>query len=112
MAGFGGRDLPADILPSSDIPRSSAADVEQLPSTEVAPANLDAGVKIIDLLTQAGLAASKGAARRLVEQGAVKIGERRVDEQLYVVRREDFDSDGAMTLRVGKKKLHRFVLKS
>ena len=37
-----------------------------------------AGLKIVDVIAEAGLAASKSAARRLIEQGGVRLGERKV----------------------------------
>src|SRR6185295_14318174 len=40
---------------------------------------IDAGdVKIVDLLASSGLAASKSVARRLIEQGGVRVGDRKV----------------------------------
>ena len=44
----------------------------------VTAAELAAGLKIVDLLAACGLAASKSAARRLVEQGGVRVGDRKV----------------------------------
>ena len=45
----------------------------------MARAEVDAGLKVVDLLAASGLAASKSAARRLVAQGGVRVGERKVE---------------------------------
>jgi tyrosyl-tRNA synthetase len=69
-----------------------------------------AGVKIVDLLAAAGLAASKSAARRLVEQGGVKVGERKIASVDDVLQAEEVGSDGVL-LHAGKKHLKRIVIK-
>ncbi len=66
----------------------------------------DNRIRIIDLVTDAGFAASKGEARRLVRQGAVRIDGTVVDA-------EDADvhlADG-MLLTVGKRRAGRVTLK-
>ena len=68
------------------------------------------GVKMVDLLAAAGLAASKSAARRLVEQGGVKVGERKVTSVDDVLKAEDVGSEGVL-LHAGKKHLKRIVIK-
>jgi tyrosyl-tRNA synthetase len=64
-------------------------------------------IKIVDLLAASGLAASKSAARRLVEQGGVRIGDRKITSIDDVLRAEDA-GDGAL-LHAGKKNLRRIV---
>jgi tyrosyl-tRNA synthetase len=65
--------------------------------------------KIVDVLVAAGLAASKSAARRLIEQGGVKLGERKVSSIDDVLRREDAGEGGAL-LQAGKKHRRRITL--
>jgi tyrosyl-tRNA synthetase len=63
--------------------------------------------KIVDVLAASGLAASKSVARRLVEQGGVRLGDRKiasVDDAL----RPDEIGDGVL-LHAGKKSLRRLV---
>ena len=60
--------------------------------------------KLVDLLVQTNLAASKGEARRLVEQGGVKIDGERISNaqaEITVGAREDF------VFQVGKRKFLR-----
>jgi tyrosyl-tRNA synthetase len=83
---------------------------ELVPTYEVTGGELAAGLKIVDLLVTAGLAVSKSAARRLVEQGGVRVGERKVSSVDEVLKPEDVGSEG-VRLHAGKKHLKRIVLK-
>jgi tyrosyl-tRNA synthetase len=83
---------------------------ELVPTYAVAQADVQAGMKIVDLLFSAGLAASKSVARRLVEQGGVRWGERKVasvDDKLAVA---ELLPEGTL-LHAGKKHVRRIVLK-
>lgn len=79
-----------------------AADADLVPTHRVSAAEL----KVVDVLVGAGLAPSKSAARRLIEQGGVRIGDRKVtsiDEPFG-----DVPPDGVM-LHAGKKHLRRIL---
>ena len=65
-------------------------------------------MKVVDLLVAAGLASSKSAARRLVEQGGVRLGESKVGTVDDVLRADDVPGDGVL-LHAGKKHLKRIV---
>jgi tyrosyl-tRNA synthetase len=94
----------ADHAASAAFGGAGAQDAS-VPTYEVsAPA---AAIKIVDLLAASGLAASKSAARRLVEQGGVRIGDRKITSIDDVLRAEDA-GDGAL-LHAGKKNLRRIV---
>jgi tyrosyl-tRNA synthetase len=82
-----------------------------VPSHEVTVAELGAGLKIVDLLAACGLAASRSAARRLVEQGGVRLGERKIGSVDDVLKTGDVGPDGVL-LHAGKKHLRRIVPKS
>lgn len=69
---------------------------------------LDRGtVSIQDLMVSTGSVSSKGEGRRLIQAGAVWIG----DEKIEDFRRE-IHPEGAVILRVGKRKIYRVVFKS
>jgi tyrosyl-tRNA synthetase len=80
-----------------------------VPTFPVTPAAVTAGLKIVDLLHAAGLAASKSVARRLVEQGGVKLGERKVTSVDDLIRPEEIAAEGTL-LHAGKKHLRRIVV--
>jgi tyrosyl-tRNA synthetase len=82
-----------------------------VPTHTVTVADLVAGIKSVDLLAAAGLAVSKSAARRLVEQGGVRLGARKVSSVDDVVRAEEIAADGTL-LYVGKKHIRRIVVGS
>src|SRR5205814_9334016 len=67
---------------------------ELVPTYEVSREQIAAGLKIVDLLLAAGLAPSKSAARRLVEQGGVRVGERKITTVDDVLTAEDVGSGG------------------
>ena len=110
QSAFGSREIPAELLVSSDVPRKVVANTAQIPTKELANSELAEGVTLVDMMVQVGFDKSKGAARRLINQGAVRINDVKITDGAYALSEADFQ-DGAMTLRSGKKKVHRVVLK-
>ena len=78
-----------------------------VPSAALAGSELAAGVAVIEFMKRAGFAKSNGEARRLIEGGGVRLGERKIDDVACTVT-PDAATDGYILLRVGKKKLFRF----
>ena len=107
QAAFGRRHLPAGILPSSTVPRDGGADAAQIPTTVLDPGD---GVPLIQLLAEIGLASSKNEARRLIRQNAIKLNDAKQSDEKYLVTRHDFVGE-RLTLRAGKKRVHRVVLR-
>jgi tyrosyl-tRNA synthetase len=79
------------------------------PATPIARARLEQGVALVDLLVETGLAASKGAARRLIEQGGASVNGTRLGTAEALITQADLQ-DGAVILRAGKKRYHRVVV--
>jgi tyrosyl-tRNA synthetase len=96
-AAFGGG--PAGP-PGEGSPDDQAA---TLPTVTTAP-----GQRIVDLLAESGLAASKSAARRLVEQGGVRVGARRIVTVDDVLTTADLPATGTL-LHAGKKHVRRLL---
>ncbi len=109
LGAFGARELPKEILPSSKVERNVTADVSEIPTTHISQADLDAGLLLVGVMVDIGLAQSKSAARRLVGQGAVRVNDTRIETIDYSLTGNDF-AESAATLRAGKKKIHRLVL--
>ncbi|HAZ63557.1 MAG TPA: tyrosine--tRNA ligase [Armatimonadetes bacterium] len=82
---------------------------EGAPTSELRAAQFDGTLTIVDLFCQIGLAASRSAVKRLVEQGGCYLNEERVDTLDRVVDLADV-RDGGILLRAGKKRYHRVVL--
>ena len=104
---FNVRLVPKNILPSSTIPRKSvAADEGNVPQTEIPDAELQAGIPAFKLFHRVGLAASGGAARRLIDQGGAYINGERLVAFDKIIGSEDL-KDGFLMLRAGKKRFHQ-----
>jgi tyrosyl-tRNA synthetase len=80
------------------------ATAETVPTTELDRARLDAGISTVDLLVHAGLADSKGAAKRLVDQGGAYLNGTRLEQR--TVTADDLH-EGILLLRAGKKRYQR-----
>jgi tyrosyl-tRNA synthetase len=77
---------------------------EDLPRIEVASADLVRGVAAVDLLHRSGLAASKGAARRLIKGGGARINGVTLADDSAVLTLSDVTPQGYIKLSAGKKK--------
>jgi tyrosyl-tRNA synthetase len=77
---------------------------ENMPTFEVERAKLAAGYGILDALVAAGLAESKGEARRSIQGNAVKLNGEAVSNEKLVIREATLDADGTARLSVGKKR--------
>ncbi len=77
---------------------------DNLPSIDVAAADLEAGIGLLSLIVRAGLAASNGEARRHVQGGAVRINDEAVSDERRLIGSGDVTADGIVKLSLGKKK--------
>jgi tyrosyl-tRNA synthetase len=84
------------------------ADDAAVPTYAVPMATGETAVKIVDVLASSGLAASKSAARRLIEQGGVRVGERKITSIEDQVSADEI-GDGVL-LHAGKKNLRRLTV--
>jgi tyrosyl-tRNA synthetase len=77
-----------------------------VPSETISRATLTdgGGLLIVDALVAAGLAKSKGDARRTVEQGGAYVNNRRIDAVDCRLTEGDLASETVMVVRSGKKK--------
>lgn len=83
--------------------------LEHVPTTTLTSESLADGIDVTELLVLGSLAASKGLARKLIQQGGVTLGDERVDLPNLKVQRGQFEPDGLL-IRAGKKRFHRFVV--
>jgi len=77
---------------------------EGLPTVTVPRAQLDGGIALFALLTQAGLTGSNGEARRLIKGGGGRINGEVVSDEGHQVTVADLTSDGVVKISAGKKK--------
>ena len=112
VMAFSVRPVDANLFPSSTIPRQEeATDLSAMPSLEKDRCEVEAGIPAYELFQQAGLCASKGEARRLIDQGGAYVNDRQVtayDEKITI---SDGNAEGHIRLRKGKKKHFLVVIK-
>jgi len=65
----------------------------------------DGGVGLLEIMTQAGLTKSNGEARRLVQQGGVKIDQEKVTDVNM-----SFGSSAAFIIQAGKRKFKKVLI--
>lgn len=88
---------------------SGAGDDENMPTTTLAADMLkDGGIGILELMVACGLAASKGEARRLVQQGGVTLDSEKVTDIALTVSAEQLKA--GVKIRKGKKVFHKATL--
>ena len=75
-----------------------------LPRIVVPRAELEAGIPAFELLQRAGLAGSKGDARRLIRGGGGRLNDRAFANEMQTVSLADLTAEGVIKLSSGKKK--------
>ena len=86
---------------------AGGGDDSNMPTTELAVP--DEGMTVIDLLVACGLAASKGEARRLIQQGGISVDGDKVNDISAAIEKARF-AEG-VKIRKGKKIFHKAVAK-
>jgi tyrosyl-tRNA synthetase len=103
-SAFGEKNISLDILPSSPIKRNVKGNAS-IPGTRVETGLIEQGLLLVDAMIIAGLAASKGEARRLIKGGGVYLADIRVGDTNAVITMESVKNN-RVEIRVGKKKHH------
>jgi tyrosyl-tRNA synthetase len=81
---------------------------DAIPHSTLTPDEL-ASLDVRDLLVRAGLAGSKGEAKKLIQGGGVRVGQAKVTD-IAARLAADNATDGYLLLRAGKKRMHRYDL--
>ncbi len=82
---------------------------ENMPSTTLSAEDFsEDGLNIIDAMIKAGLVASRGEARRLIEQGGVSVDDVKVTVPAYIIPLSDFEK-GYVIIKKGKKVFHKII---
>lgn len=101
----------SQVLFGGEITDLSAADVldifAEVPSSEMPRANFEGeGVPLVDIVIACGFAASKGAARRMIEQGGIYASNRRVTDARAVMGLSDLTEGQYLVMRKGAREYH------
>ena len=83
---------------------------ENMPSTVLADADFtDEKIGLLDIMVKGGLCASKGEARRLVQQGGVTLCDEKVSDVNLLLDKKFFENKDVV-IKKGKKVYHRFLI--
>ena len=83
---------------------------ENMPSTVLADADFNDGkIGLLDIMVKGGLCASKGEARRLVQQGGVTLCDEKISDVNLLLDKKFFENKDVV-IKKGKKVYHRFVI--
>ncbi|MBH1940992.1 tyrosine--tRNA ligase [Mobilitalea sibirica] len=82
---------------------------DDMPTTTYPASRFAEGIDLITLMCDAKLASSRSDARRTILQGGVTVNDVKIEEFDKVFTDKEFDADGALLVRKGKKAYHRFM---
>ncbi|MCB2081677.1 MAG: tyrosine--tRNA ligase, partial [Rickettsiales bacterium] len=82
-----------------------------MPTVEIDAARLAAGIPAFQLLQEAGLADSGGAARRLIRQNGAKLNDAPFADETQPITLADRTAEGHIKLSAGKKRHVRVIAK-
>jgi tyrosyl-tRNA synthetase len=77
---------------------------EGLPTLELTRGEVEAGLPVVDLLVRAGLAASKGEARRLIRGNGARLNDAPIADEALALGAADLTGEGTAKLSAGKKR--------
>ena len=107
------RALFINVSEKVGIPESVTGTVEaddSIPTTSIEKEKLLSRVPVFKLFEMTGLCSSSSEARRLIEQRGAYINNKKVNKFDDLVKQEDFDLNGTLLLRAGRKKFHRIKI--
>jgi tyrosyl-tRNA synthetase len=101
----------SQVLFGGEIGGLSAEDIQdifaEVPSSDLPKTRLEGqGLNIVDLLTESGVASSKGDARRTISAGGMYLNNRRLDDTDRSVSVADAIEGRFLVLRKGRKNYH------
>ncbi len=99
-----------EVMTTSDIMVISPDKESTMPTVQLSDKVLSNGLWIVKLLVDAELCSSNGEARRLIKQGGVYLNDDQITDENREISKDDL-VDGALLLRVGKKRYKRVVFK-
>lgn len=78
-----------------------------MPTTTYPKAELEEGKDLITLLVDTKLAKNRSEGRRLIQQGGVTVNDEKITDFVRVFTTADFDEEGALVIKKGKKGFHQ-----
>ncbi len=81
---------------------------ENMPTTTYSSSQFEAGIDLITLLVDGKLATTRSDARRNIQQGGVTVNDEKVTAFDRVFTPSDFNADGSLLIKKGKKSYHLY----
>jgi tyrosyl-tRNA synthetase len=79
---------------------------EEAPSAVLSRSRLESGIGLLELMTEVGASGSNAEARRLVQQGGVRLNNAAVDDPRRTVTPDDLASERTLVIKVGKRRYY------
>ena len=89
---------------------ANGGNTADMPSSEMAKADFENGMAILDVMIAAGLIPSKGEGRRLVQQGGVSVNNEKITDPFANITLSMFEN-GEIIIKKGKKTYHKIIVK-
>ena len=89
---------------------ANGGNTADMPSSEMAKADFENGMAILDVMLAAGLIPSKGEGRRLVQQGGVSVNNEKITDPFANITLSMFEND-EIIIKKGKKTYHKIIVK-
>ena len=89
---------------------ANGGNTADMPSSEMAKADFENGMAILDVMLAAGLIPSKGEGRRLVQQGGVSVNNEKITDPFANITLSMFEN-GEIIIKKGKKTYHKIIVK-
>ena len=89
---------------------ANGGNTADMPSSEMAKADFENGMTILDVMLAAGLIPSKGEGRRLVQQGGVSVNNEKITDPFANITLSMFEND-EIIIKKGKKTYHKIIIK-
>lgn len=80
-----------------------------IPTTKLEKSLLENGINILELLVKLNLCPSKSEARRLVQQGGIKVNEEKIESIDHMINMQSF-KDEIILIQKGKKIFHKIEI--
>lgn len=88
----------------------SGGNTENMPTTQLDESLFSGdGMQLLELMVKTGLTASKGEARRLVQQGGVAVNDEKITDVNATLGQDSF-KEGQLIIKKGKKVFHKVTL--
>lgn len=86
------------------------SDSEHMPTTALEDADFtDGAITVVDAMVKAGIAKSKGEARRLIQQGGVSVDDAKVTDTMQTISRSSLENEPVI-IKKGKKIFHKITI--